>query len=612
MAGIQLAYGQVFPETFTSAVCSNCVPLGYSIVSGEPAVSNIVGYQGVQWASAIPFPPSKDEVIFPNTNSVFLSLKSTGTQSAKVKVISGGFVPGFEYTISYYVLTSREQFSSYGSSATLQIATTDQLPAIIATGVTNFNSNNANQWLLQELTFKAPAAELQFTLYGATIGGTGHVNFDIYSRPFKCKIPGGQVKFIRDSDITPFPCETENLYENIKLPIPAGAQVIWKANPEVTSATLTTQQASNASPLPSGQHYYAFYKGENIPYECYNTEFSNAEYSFTSVETQAQLISNSATINCVDKNSFDLTSQKAQSPYEVRWFNNDAHTGSMVSNPTQAPLGTYYAFYYNSDGNCYSTNKALLTSAFTVSPATICCNNPNNPASQIPLSGSTADVACPMQTADLTSFLPQPLNLPPNTVIEWFTTADHSTGKVDDPTAVTTGTYYAFSHDLTYGCYNTILSSSFVNVNTPCAAAELTTTLDIDGLNFKEGTERDFVVNIFETAGFGTNGNTSFRISKVGAFDITFPTNSGTSNVFGGVNNSNGNWAFSEDPNFITASSNMALPANSQTTIGFKIKRKPDKPAGIIQNVTAVIVTSSGGDKNGYNNAAVTAVSTTK
>lgn len=610
IASIHLAYGQVFPETFTSSVCSNCAPSGYSIVSGEPAISNIVGYPGVWWAFGVPEPPSKNEVLFPNTNGVFVSLKSVGNQSAKVSVVSGGFVPGFQYTLKYYVLSSKEQSTHYGTSATLRVATTDQFPAIIATKVTTFDASNIHQWLLQELTFTATNSQLEFTLYGACNAGTGYVNFDIYSRPFTCKIPGGQVKFIRDSDVTPFPCATENLYENIQLPTPAGAQVIWKTNPNVTWGTLTTQQASQAPPLPSGQQYYAFFKGENIPYECYNTEMSTAAFSFTAAETQATLKSNSAAINCADQSSYDLTSQQAQAPYEVRWFSNDQHVGPMLANPTQAAIGTYYAFYFNPNGNCYSTNKALLSSAFSVTAATICCNNPNNPSSQIALSGSNANIACPMQTADLTSFLPQPLSLPPNTVIEWFTSADHTTGKVDNPSAVTTGTYYVFAHDLTYGCYNTNVSTSYINVTTPCAAPELSVSLDIDGLNFNEGAERDFVINLHETAGFGTNGNVSFRINKIGAFDITYPTSSGVSGVFGGVNNTNGNWNFSEDDNFITASSNVALPASSLSVIGFKIKRKADKPAGITQNLTAVIVTNSGGEKNGYNNAVVTAVST--
>ncbi|PSL22687.1 hypothetical protein [Dyadobacter jiangsuensis] len=608
--GIHAAYGQVFPETFTSSVCSNCAPSGYSIVSGEPAISNIVGYPGVWWGFGVPDPPSKNEVLFPNTNGVFVSLKSIGNQSAKVSVVSGGFVPGFQYTLKYYVLSSKEQSTHYGTSATLRVATTDQFPAIIATKVTTFDASNIHQWLLQELTFTATNTQLEFTLYGACNAGTGYVNFDIYSRPFACKIPGGQVKFIRDSEVTPFSCATENLYENVQLPIPTGTQVIWKTNPSVSWGTLTTQQAPQASPLPSGQYYYAFLKGENISYECYNTEVSSAAFSFNTAETQAALKSNTAAINCVDQSSFNLKSQEAQSQYEVRWFNNDSHVGPMVANPTQVPIGSYYAFYYNPTGNCYSTNKALLTSAFSVTAATICCNNPNNPASQIALSGSSINVACPMQTADLMSFLPQPLSLPPNTVVEWFTSPDHTTGKVDNPSAVTTGTYYVFAHDLTYGCYNTNLSTSFINVTTPCAAAELSPTLEIDGLNFNEGAERDFIVNIFETAGFGTNGNVSFRIGKIGAFDITYPTSSGISNVSGGVNNSNGNWSFSENADFITVSSNMVLPANSQSTIGFKITRKADKPAGVTQNLTTVIVTDSGGEKNSYNNVVVMAVST--
>lgn len=612
LLGIRFTYGQTFPETFTNPACLNCAPSNYTIMSGTPAISNRFVYGGnlPNWSVPIPSPPSKTAAVFPNTDEVFVTLKSNGSQSDKIRVSSGGLVAGFEYTISYYVLSSGTQFSSFGSTATLQISTKDQYPAIVATRVTTFNGNT-NQWILEELTFTAPATDLNFTLFGTSPNGqNGYVNFDIYSRPFKCRIKGGKVALIRTSDVTPFPCATINLNEQVQLPTPNGTQVVWRKDPNINFPAMTPQEVAEAPVQIPGAQYYAFYKGTNIPYECYNTDLSTAAFSFTAAETQAILTDNSAAINCVDESTVDLTSREGQSPYQIRWFDNDQHQGAVIPNATQATIGTYYAFYFNPDGNCYSTNKALLSSAFSVTAATICCNNPNSPSSQVALSGSVADVVCPMQTANLTSFLPKPLSLPPNTVIEWFTSPDHTTGKVDDPSSVTTGTYYAFAHDLTYGCYNTNISTSFVNVTTPCAASELTPTLEIDGLSFIEGAERDFVIHIHEIAGFGTKGNISIRINKIGAFDITYPTSSGISNVSGGINNSNGNWNFSEDANFITVSSNIVLPANAHTVLGFKIKRKTDKPAGITQNLTAVIVASSGGDKNVYNNTVVTAVST--
>ncbi|SEJ43049.1 hypothetical protein SAMN05216327_11049 [Dyadobacter sp. SG02] len=612
LLGTHSTFGQTLPETFTNPACLNCTPSGYTILSGAPAVSNRFTYGGnlPNWSVPIPSPPSKTAAVFPNTDEVFVTLKSNGTQSDKIRVSAGGLVPGYEYTISYYVLSSSTQFSSFGSTATLQISTKDQFPAIVETQLTTFNGNH-NQWLLEKLTFTAPAPELNITLFGTSPNGqNGYVNFDIYSRPFSCRIKGGKVALIRTSDVTPFSCATINLNDQVQLPTPTGTQVIWKKNPDINYATMTAQEVAEAPTQIPGAQYYAFYKGVNIPYECYNTEFSTAAFSFTAAETQAVLTSNSAAINCSNQNTFDLTSRESQSPYQVRWFNNDQHQGSVITNAAQAPLGTYYAFYFNPNGNCYSTNKALLSSGFSVIGATICCNNPNSPASQITLTGSVADVVCPTQTANLTNFLPKPLSLPPNTVIEWFTSPDHTTGKVDDPTAVTSGTYYAFAHDLTYGCYNTTISQSFVNVTTPCAAPELTPTLEIDGLSFMENAERDFVVNIHEIAGFSTKGNVSIRISKIGAFDITYSTSSGTSNVSGGINNTNGNWTFSEDPNFITISSNAILPANTQAVLGFKIKRKVNKPTGITQNLTAVVVSGSGGEKNVHNNTVVTAVST--
>jgi hypothetical protein len=62
------------------------------------------------------------------------------------------------------------------------------------------------------------------------------------------------------------------------------------------------------------------------------------------------------------------------------------------------------------------------------------------------------------------------------------------------------------------------------------------------------------VVNVFEKNNVqNVSGNiTGFRITKISGFDITYSINTGTSNVLGGSTNSNSDWTFSENTNFIT------------------------------------------------------------
>lgn len=43
------------------------------------------------------------------------------------------------------------------------------------------------------------------------------------------------------------------------------------------------------------------------------------------------------------------------------WFTNSTHTGAAYATPTAATSGTYYAFYYDAVGNCYSPASAAVT-----------------------------------------------------------------------------------------------------------------------------------------------------------------------------------------------------------------------------------------------------------
>lgn len=141
---------------------------------------------------------------------------------------------------------------------------------------------------------------------------------------------------------------------------------------------------------------------------------------------------------------------------------------------------------------------------------------------------------------------------------------------------------------------------------------DLTPTIDIDELSFAEGIARDFVVNLYEINGGVAAGLIRFRITKLSSFDITYPTISGTANVFGGTPIENGNWDFTENAGFITvtAKSGVVIAGNEYAVIGFNIQRKPSTLNGIVQNITATIVGGSGGETKTDNNIIITSVST--
>ena len=145
-------------------------------------------------------------------------------------------------------------------------------------------------------------------------------------------------------------------------------------------------------------------------------------------------------------------------------------------------------------------------------------------------------------------------------------------------------------------------------VYTP-TTSDLTTTVLTDNLTFalsSVGTPRDFIVSITELNNISTSGTISFKIPKMSAFTITYPTTSGTSQVLGGVPNTNSQWTFSEDNNFITAQTTTAFAAKGSKIVGFRIARKTAIPANTNQNINVTIVANAGGEQHFSNNIAVT------
>lgn len=497
------AVAQNFPKTYTSTSCVNCTPPGYTIVAGGPvALSNMNGLGGSPikpWIDGFSAPPSSFIAVDNNTNKVFLTLQQSPIKTDVIKAGVGGFEIGVEYTLHYNVMTARADItggnSDYAISATVQIKNQNQS---VASKITTFTDGvNVNKWVGETLTFIAPATYLEFHLSGlANPKQTSFVNFDIIATPFSCVVPGGQVELYHGgTTTTPFACQTINLYDLIKSTTPAGAVPVWCVNPSSGSAIkLTEEEAKAASPQPAGEYYYAFYK---TPGGCYNTQTSTAKASFITTPTQVVLTSNQRAINCINQTGVDLTAIVAPSNYKVHWFTNDKHQGTPFANPQAAPVNTYYAFYFDSANKCYSVDKADVGSIFKVLGSTMCCNDPNDPSNQIPLLNTDVKIVAPAQTYDLTKLIPANISIPPNTVIEWYTTVDHSGSPISNPQQVGPGKYYVFAHDLNNGCFNVPLSKSAVNVSKACYAGNTPVTVKSNNIFYCQEGEPQINLNDF-------------------------------------------------------------------------------------------------------------------
>jgi hypothetical protein len=152
------------------------------------------------------------------------------------------------------------------------------------------------------------------------------------------------------------------------------------------------------------------------------------------------------------------------------------------------------------------------------------------------------------------------------------------------------------------------------------ALPDLTPGTDIDDLNFAASQARDFTVNIFEILGGQTSGTVSFRVTRLSGWDITVPGITlsaadqsgitGSSNVSGGTVHENENWFFRQNTGFITMTlkPGFSIAASGLSTLGFTATRKAGTASGTVQNITATVVTASGGETNAANNQVITSM----
>ncbi len=132
----------------------------------------------------------------------------------------------------------------------------------------------------------------------------------------------------------------------------------------------------------------------------------------------------------VDLTGLESSIQNLPMGTVVTWHTSQpTDSSNLVSNPMEAPAGfTYYAAFYDSVNECYSTNAAILP---------------------------TIKNTCPDGLANLTSLESTIQNLPVGTTVSW-----HDALPVDDvnlvinPNEVEAGTYYAAFYDGANDCYS--------------------------------------------------------------------------------------------------------------------------------------------------------------
>lgn len=473
-------HAQSFQPTYGN-ICAGCVPPGYEIVSGLPAVSTPKGLAGNQnnaWTIPqlnFPNPPTYNEgeqdVLPLNTQKSFLTLKHQNLPKADqkdiVRVIVSKFVPGKLYNFKFHTLFSKLAGTSSAISATVRISTGGVAPMNLKT--VTINNTGDYTWKQTAIGFTPSTEVLIFTFsVDAAASTTGYVNFDIGNYPFDCVIPTAQVQLLHSNVTTKYPCSTISLDSYIKSALPPNGKEVWKKGSFSSLASLTDPVSENA---PVGE-YYAFFYDVTMPL-CYNADVSSAKVQYKYIETQVNLLttqlSNECPNNIVDIRTAE-DNNNISSSEEIRWFINNTHQGVPENASAISTSGDYYAFFYHKVHNCYSTD--LSTSKVTVTINACCAAG----TAQVGLLRSGAVNSCPATTVNLNNSTVN--NQPQGASLVWFKDASHTVA-VADPTKAGAGSYYAFYKDNVTGCFNTDLSTSKLTVTTNACETKVNLNLKV-------------------------------------------------------------------------------------------------------------------------------------
>ncbi|KAA6440867.1 hypothetical protein FEM33_04880 [Dyadobacter flavalbus] len=137
--------------------------------------------------------------------------------------------------------------------------------------------------------------------------------------------------------------------------------VAWFDNP--THSGDPINGGKSVPPIVSAGTYYAFYFQDSYG-GCYNTDNSTAKVEVKNCYAGNQQVFEAKTLTSVCPTvSIDLNKALSGAPVagtQVVWFDNPTHTGqAMDANAVAAAQpGTYYAFLWDSQHNCYNTDNS--------------------------------------------------------------------------------------------------------------------------------------------------------------------------------------------------------------------------------------------------------------
>ncbi|MGN7888481.1 hypothetical protein [Dyadobacter sp. 22481] len=372
-------HAQQFSPT-TGMPCANCHPAGYSMVH-TPSISDVWSPSGSQvdkWniqGPRLPDPPSdySKGLPFGGGQYSFVTLKtSEGVYDDRVFSNVSGFTIGQTYQLHYSVLSASVHYeagnnSPYGGSGTMEIFTTGPNAVEIASQTTDIDAFSRNKWITRVITFVPTSSVLQFKMTGTTPGlSAGYINFSIDKYPIDCMLQNVQVEIGQNTFTALFPTNTLNLSTvSIIGATPSAAELVWKTGPNSTDPTLTAEEASA---IPVGnldpanlKSYYAFYYAKD--FNCYNVSVSDAELKFMYTPTQVPLKPQTNVFLSCPAVTADLTAFEENPVTQVRWFNNNTHSGLPVFDPKAVPPGDYYAFYYEWQTGAYSLKPGQVSNA---------------------------------------------------------------------------------------------------------------------------------------------------------------------------------------------------------------------------------------------------------
>ncbi|SDF30091.1 hypothetical protein [Epilithonimonas hungarica] len=132
--------------------------------------------------------------------------------------------------------------------------------------------------------------------------------------------------------------------------VPSGASLVWFTNSAHSGTALSGTQVTQAV---AGTYYAFYYDSTN---GCYSPASNSVVVTNPTITAPSvQNLSYSCPANYVNLNTAHTGT--IPSGTSLVWFTNSTHTGTALTGTqiTQAGAGTYYAFYYSSTGNCYSS-----------------------------------------------------------------------------------------------------------------------------------------------------------------------------------------------------------------------------------------------------------------